>query len=97
MRQSRREDLLCGGIDFPERRVASIHHSDVSTLWLDRFRNTHHGCARFIHRLPRARTHSCQDRCTVGRTFFGFDDFNFVAVDVGLNLPPEGRSGSASA
>ena len=29
-----------------------------------------------------------QDCGSVSRAFFGFDDLDFVSVDVGLNLPP---------
>lgn len=57
--------------------------------WLDAFLHTNRGFARFINRLPVSTADSCKDRCAVSCALFGFKDFHFMAVNIGLNLPPK--------
>ena len=49
--------------------------------------------AGFIYRRPRFRSHSRQDCGTVGCAFFGLDRFDWLSINVSLNLPP--KRGSA--
>jgi hypothetical protein len=48
-----------------------------------------HGVASIVDRRKVARADGGEDSGTKGRAFFGSDEFDFVGVNVGLNLPPE--------
>src|SRR6202000_3344507 len=49
-----------------------------------------------ICRRPHAGTHTGEQRSTVRSAFLGCNHFNGLAVDVGLNLPPDGRACAAA-
>ena len=68
------------------------------------FRRRTHGRGDFddgvtgvLDRRPGARSDPGQNRRAKRGAFFGLDDVDVVAVDVGLNLPPERRARAAAA
>jgi len=46
---------------------------------------------------PEAGPNASEQRGAIGCAFLGFDDFDSVAVDIGLDLPPHGRARAATA
>jgi len=69
---------------------------DASEFGADACRNANNSIAGFIHRVPVAPANRGQNCRSVGRTFFSFDQFDFLSVDVGLNLAPELGTRSAA-
>src|SRR6266446_9955689 len=52
--------------------------------------------ARFVDRLPHPRPNAGQNCCPISRPFFGFHDLDFFPINIGLDLPPQPRTRSAS-
>src|SRR2546421_12473825 len=59
--------------------------------------HANHSVARGVNGRPKLCSNTRENGGTISRAFLGFDDFNFVTVDVGLNLLPQGRARAAAA
>jgi len=82
------EDALCCGIDLAEGGVAGIQSSYGGGLGIDARSDTDSGCTGGVDGGPEARANAGKNGGAVGRAFLGFDDFDGVAVNVGLDLAP---------
>src|SRR6266571_5460796 len=91
------ENLLCSGIDAAVSGIADVEGGDGAGLRDDAGGDTHCGGAGRINGRPDARADSGKEGSAVGGAFFGFDNFNWVAVDVGLDLPPQRRASATTA
>src|SRR5512146_2641140 len=80
------------GINLPIGLVGGLHRSRILRVRLDAFGHAHDGVARFFDGFPCTGAVARQNRRTVSRAFFCLHDFDFVAVDISLNLSPEWRT-----
>ena len=62
----------------------------------DALRDSYNFVAGGIHRTPDSGSDSREDCRAIGRAFLSFEDLDFVAVRVGLDLAPQGRARSAA-
>src|SRR5437660_1898518 len=85
------EDCFGCGIDLAEGGVAGIQSSDGGGLRGDARGDADSAGAGGFDRGPQATADACEQGGAVGRAFLGFNNFDGVAVDVGLDLPPQGR------
>jgi hypothetical protein len=77
--------------------VARIHLLHYRRLRSHMLGDPYHFAAGGVDRTPYSRSHPCEDRRPVGRTFFGFEDGNLASINVRLNLPPKWRPCPATA
>src|SRR5437879_5654785 len=91
------EDCFGCGIDLAEGGIAGVEGSDGSVLRTDARGDANRRGAGGFHGGPEAGPNAGKKRCTVGRAFFGFDDFDGVPVNIGLDLPPQRSARSATA
>jgi hypothetical protein len=87
-------DLLQCRIDFAVLLVGLVH--GFGLLRGNGLRDADGCVTRGFDRGPGADAGSGQEGCTEGSAFFGFEEFDRVAVDVGLDLTPERAAGSAT-
>src|SRR5579875_3742630 len=88
-------DLLEGWVELAVVRVVALH--DVGVLRGDSLGGADGGLARGFDGRVGVDAGSGEEGCTEGAAFFGFEKFNGVVVDVGLDLAPEGAAGAAAA
>lgn len=83
-----RENLAGGGVNAAEGGVAGVKRGDGFGLGIDARCDANGGRAGRVDGWPDAGADGGEKCCTEGRAFFGFDDFDGLAKDVGLNLTP---------
>src|SRR5580658_10567293 len=76
--------------------IAALHGEAGFFACANALRHTHSGVTRFIDTLPATRAHTSKNRRAVRCALFRLQDFDFVRVNIGLDLLPE-RGASASA
>src|SRR5438034_11377554 len=82
------EDCFGCGIDLAEGGIAGVEDGDGGGLRIDVGGDANRGGAGSVDGGPDASTDAGEQRGAVGRAFFGFDDFDGVAVNIGLYLAP---------
>jgi hypothetical protein len=75
--------------------VGRVHDSGI--LRGDGFGDSYGGGAGCLDAGPRSDAGSGEQGGTEGSAFFGFEQLYGVAVDIGLDLSPEGASGSSAS
>src|SRR6266704_1637255 len=93
----RAEDSLCCGIDAAVSGIADIEGGGGGGLRDDAGGDTHGGGAGRINGRPDTSADRGKEGNAVGGAFFGFDNFNWVAVNIGLDLPPQRRARATAA
>src|SRR5438876_5778255 len=93
----RGEDRLGCRIDLAEGGVRGVEGDGGGGLRSDAGSDADGGGAGSVNRGPQASADASEEGSAVGRAFLGFDDFDGVAVDVGLDLPPERRARASAA
>src|SRR5580704_394008 len=88
----RAENRLHSRINPPVSCVILLHDLGVGRIRPDSLHNTHHRIAGSVHRRPDLRADPSEKRGAVSGSLFRLNDLHFVPVDVGLDLPPQGRS-----
>src|SRR5580658_3204848 len=88
-------DGFKSGVEFAEAGVGLSH--DVGVFGGDGGGGADGGFAGGGDGGPRSDAGSGEQCGTEGSAFFGFEDFDGVVVNVGLNLAPERAAGSAAA
>ncbi len=66
-----------------------MHQGGGGGIWFDAGSYVDDGIAGFVNGGKVAGADGSEDGCAVGCTFFGCNEFDFVSVNIGLNLPPE--------
>src|ERR1700730_14463869 len=90
------EDGLQRWIEFAIETIHLLKPCAICRLRHDALATPDDGIACGVCRRPQAGTHAGEQRGTVRSAFLGCDHFNRLAVDVGLNLPPDGRPSAAA-
>src|SRR5437763_3949317 len=91
------KNLASGGIDAAVSGIAGVEGGDGCGLGIDARGDANGGVAGGVDGRPQAGANASKDCRAVGGAFFGFDDLHRVAIDVGLDLAPQGGARAAAA
>ena len=91
------ENCFHCGINSAIARVGGIHDRDVGGDGRDAIGNANDGGARGVYCRPNLSADARENGRAVGGSFFGFDNFDVVAINVSLNLTPQRRARAAAA
>src|SRR5262249_42353948 len=84
-------------IALTESLVGFLHHRRGSRIRRNLLRHAHDCATCFINRRPHSAADSGQNRCPVCRALFRREYLHLALINVGLDLPPQSRTRSASS
>ena len=83
------ENCSRSGVHAAEGRIAGVEGDDGGGIGIDARGDSNGGVAGLVDGGPHAGADASEKGRAVGGAFLGFDDFDGVAVNVGLDLAPE--------
>src|ERR1700733_3898131 len=86
-----------GGINASVFFVTGVHCRYGCGVRCYAIYDAHDGIAGGVYSGPNFCADSGEDGGSIGCPFFGFHNFNFAAVNIGLNLAPEWRARASAA
>ena len=82
------ENCSCSGVNTAEGRIAGVERGDCGGMRIDAAGDANGSVASLVDGSPDAGADTSEKGRAVGGAFLGFDDFDGVAVNIGLDLAP---------